>query len=92
MDAVSTMPGRRRPALLRRARSGDVSTRSDDAGNGARSGEPLRIAMLAPPWIPIPSPGYGGVESVVSTLTEALVHRGHGSTDLEADLGDGSGT
>src|ERR1700723_2101643 len=38
---------------------------------------PLRIAMLAPPWIPVPSPGYGGVESVVSTLTESLVRRGH---------------
>ena len=41
------------------------------------SGAPLRIAMLAPPWISVPSPGYGGVESVVSALTEALVERGH---------------
>jgi glycosyltransferase involved in cell wall biosynthesis len=38
---------------------------------------PLRIAMLAPPWIPVPAPGYGGVESVVSALTDALVARGH---------------
>lgn len=37
----------------------------------------LRIAMLAPPWIAVPPPGYGGVESVVSTLTEELVARGH---------------
>jgi glycosyltransferase involved in cell wall biosynthesis len=37
----------------------------------------LRIAMLAPPWISVPAPGYGGVESVVSALTEALVWRGH---------------
>jgi hypothetical protein len=36
----------------------------------------LRIAMLAPPWISVPPPGYGGVESVVSVLTEALVERG----------------
>ena len=36
--------------------------------------------MLAPPWISVPSPGYGGVESVVSTLTEALVRRGHDVT------------
>jgi glycosyltransferase involved in cell wall biosynthesis len=36
--------------------------------------------MLAPPWISIPAPGYGGVESVVSTLTEALVRRGHDVT------------
>ncbi len=41
------------------------------------SGSPLRVAMLAPPWIPVPPPGYGGVESVVSVLTEALVRRGH---------------
>jgi glycosyltransferase involved in cell wall biosynthesis len=33
--------------------------------------------MLAPPWIPVPPPGYGGVESVVDALTEALVRRGH---------------
>lgn len=33
--------------------------------------------MLAPPWIPVPPPGYGGVEWVVSALTEALVGRGH---------------
>src|ERR1700733_2332628 len=41
---------------------------------------PLRIAMLAPPWISVPAPGYGGVESVVSTLTEALVGLGHDVT------------
>jgi glycosyltransferase involved in cell wall biosynthesis len=36
--------------------------------------------MLAPPWISVPPPGYGGVESVVSTLTEALVRQGHSVT------------
>ncbi|WP_249012117.1 glycosyltransferase family 4 protein [Conexibacter sp. DBS9H8] len=50
----------------------------DRSGEGrARHLSPLSIAMLAPPWIPVPSPGYGGVESVVSTLTDALVRRGH---------------
>jgi glycosyltransferase involved in cell wall biosynthesis len=39
--------------------------------------EGLRVAMLAPPWISVPPPGYGGVESVVSVLTEALVRRGN---------------
>jgi glycosyltransferase involved in cell wall biosynthesis len=33
--------------------------------------------MLAPPWISVPPTGYGGVESVVSVLTEALVRRGN---------------
>jgi glycosyltransferase involved in cell wall biosynthesis len=41
---------------------------------------PLRVAMLAPPWISVPPPGYGGVESVVSALTEALVRQGHAVT------------
>lgn len=38
---------------------------------------PLRIAMLAPPWIPVPPPGYGGIEAVVGLLCETLVLRGH---------------
>jgi len=41
---------------------------------------PLRIAMLAPPWLSVPPLGYGGVETVVSALTEALVERGHAVT------------
>ena len=41
---------------------------------------PLRVAMLAPPWLSVPPRGYGGVESVVSALTEALVRRGHDVT------------
>lgn len=43
----------------------------------AMAAVPLRIAMLAPPWIPVPAPGYGGVESVVNALTETLVGSGH---------------
>jgi glycosyltransferase involved in cell wall biosynthesis len=39
--------------------------------------DPLRIAVLAPPWIPVPPPGYGGIEAVVDLLCEALVARGH---------------
>jgi glycosyltransferase involved in cell wall biosynthesis len=39
--------------------------------------DPLRVAMLAPPWITVPPSGYGGVETVVSALTEALVVLGH---------------
>jgi glycosyltransferase involved in cell wall biosynthesis len=36
--------------------------------------------MLAPPWITVPPLGYGGVESVVDALTDALVRRGHAVT------------
>jgi glycosyltransferase involved in cell wall biosynthesis len=47
---------------------------------GSASGAPLRIAMLAPPWLSVPPSGYGGVEWVVSALTEALVRRGNDVT------------
>jgi glycosyltransferase involved in cell wall biosynthesis len=40
----------------------------------------LRIAVLAPPWIPVPPPAYGGIEAVVELLCEALVARGHDVT------------
>ncbi len=40
----------------------------------------MRIAMLAPPWIPIPAPGYGGIEEVVRLLCGQLVVRGHDVT------------
>jgi glycosyltransferase involved in cell wall biosynthesis len=37
----------------------------------------LRIAVLAPPWISVPPNGYGGIERVVSLLSDELVRRGH---------------
>lgn len=48
---------------------------------------PLRIAVLAPPWIPVPPPGYGGIEYVVALVTDALVGRGH---DVELFCAPGS--
>lgn len=36
--------------------------------------------MLAPPWIAVPPPAYGGIESVVALLTDELVRRGHDVT------------
>jgi glycosyltransferase involved in cell wall biosynthesis len=47
----------------------------------------LHIAMLAPPWIPVPPPGYGGIEEVVALLTDALVEHGH---DVELFCAPGS--
>jgi glycosyltransferase involved in cell wall biosynthesis len=35
------------------------------------------IAMLAPPWIPVPAPAYGGIEEVIRLLSGGLVDRGH---------------
>lgn len=37
----------------------------------------MRIGMIAPPWLPVPPTGYGGIELVVYGLTEGLVERGH---------------
>jgi glycosyltransferase involved in cell wall biosynthesis len=47
---------------------------------GSKEQDPLRVAMVAPPWIPVPPPGYGGIESVVHLLCEGLVDRGHDVT------------
>jgi glycosyltransferase involved in cell wall biosynthesis len=44
---------------------------------GNLSRPPLRIAIVAPPWFPIPPSGYGGIESMVHTLVEGLAARGH---------------
>jgi glycosyltransferase involved in cell wall biosynthesis len=37
----------------------------------------VRIAQVAPVWLPVPPRGYGGIEWVVFLLTEGLVARGH---------------
>lgn len=41
------------------------------------SSSPLRIAQLAPLWLPVPPARYGGTERVVHALTEELAERGH---------------
>jgi glycosyltransferase involved in cell wall biosynthesis len=53
----------------------------------------VRIALLSPPWIPVPPSGYGGIEWIVSLLAEELVARGHdvtlfatGDSKTSADL------
>jgi glycosyltransferase involved in cell wall biosynthesis len=40
-------------------------------------GDPLKIAMLAPPWLPVPPERYGGIEQVVGLLCEGLIQLGH---------------
>jgi glycosyltransferase involved in cell wall biosynthesis len=37
----------------------------------------VRIAILSPVWFPVPPPGYGGIELVVSLLADGLVQAGH---------------
>lgn len=40
----------------------------------------MRLGMVAPVWVAVPPEGYGGIELVVSLLTEELVQRGHDVT------------
>lgn len=42
--------------------------------------EYMKIAVLAPPYLPVPPPLYGGTEKIVSLLTEGLVALGHDVT------------
>jgi glycosyltransferase involved in cell wall biosynthesis len=64
----------RRPACINRPPAPTLRPRA----------RPLRVAMLAPPWIPIPPPKYGGIEVVVSHLVRGLVARGVEVTLLAA--------
>ena len=59
-----------RPRADRHRRHGRLRT---------RAGEPvgLRIALLAQPRIPVPPPGYGGIEAVVALLAREVVRRGN---------------
>jgi glycosyltransferase involved in cell wall biosynthesis len=38
---------------------------------------PLRIAIVAPPWLPVPPPAYGGTENVLDALARGLQRAGH---------------
>lgn len=41
---------------------------------------PLHIGMIAPPWVAVPPPEYGGTELVVDQLARGLVLAGHDVT------------
>ncbi|GGR86093.1 glycosyl transferase [Micromonospora fulviviridis] len=51
---------------------------------------PLRIAMVVPPWLSVPPPGYGGLEQVVAGLVDGLVDRGHTVTLFGAGRENGT--
>jgi glycosyltransferase involved in cell wall biosynthesis len=55
---------------------------------GPESG--LRIAMVVPPFYEIPPSGYGGIETTVATLVDALCERGHNVTIIGAGTGTGT--
>ena len=33
----------------------------------------MRVGLIAPTWLPIPAPAYGGTETVVDTLARGLL-------------------
>jgi glycosyltransferase involved in cell wall biosynthesis len=37
----------------------------------------MRIGLIAPPWIPVPPPGYGGTGEVIDNLARGLTALGH---------------
>lgn len=37
----------------------------------------VRIGLIAPPWVPVPPPRYGGTEVVIDNLARGLQDRGH---------------
>lgn len=41
-----------------------------------RQSKPLRVAIIATPWIAIPPKGYGGIEAVLDGLVKGLVDAG----------------
>ena len=39
--------------------------------------ERLTIGLIAPPWVPVPAPAYGGTEAVIDQLARGLYRAGH---------------
>jgi glycosyltransferase involved in cell wall biosynthesis len=37
----------------------------------------MKVAILSPPWFPVPPTGYGGIEWIVSLLADGLADAGH---------------
>jgi hypothetical protein len=54
----------------------------DAQARAAGGSADVRIAIMAPPWIPVPALGYGGIEQVVRLLSEGLVEGDHHGFDV----------
>ncbi|HEX9065564.1 MAG TPA: glycosyltransferase family 4 protein [Streptosporangiaceae bacterium] len=61
--------------------AGSTLTRPQAAPAGAGQ---MHIAMVAPPYFSVPPSAYGGIETVVADLVDALVARGHKITLIGA--------
>jgi glycosyltransferase involved in cell wall biosynthesis len=52
-----------------------MNSQSSPAPDGPSG--PLKIASVMPPWFDVPPEAYGGIESLVAELIDALIERGH---------------
>jgi glycosyltransferase involved in cell wall biosynthesis len=52
--------------------------------------QPLRIAMVVPPWLELPPEGYGGLEVIAAALIDGLADRGHEVTLFGAGTRNGT--
>jgi glycosyltransferase involved in cell wall biosynthesis len=74
------------------AANSNLPVRVDPAGRRAEDHLSLTVFINAGPWLPVPPPGYGGVENMLMYLIRGLRARGHrvilgtvGQSDIEAD-------
>jgi len=40
----------------------------------------LHVGLVAPPWVAVPPPSYGGTEAVIDLLARGLVSAGQAGT------------
>ena len=59
------------------ARTGDRRLAEPGTPFATSTCSDMRIALIAPPFIPVPPKGYGGTELFIAQLGEGLVARGH---------------
>ncbi|WP_308190465.1 glycosyltransferase [Pseudonocardia sp. TRM90224] len=70
----------------RRARGHESNSRRRARGTAGRlvmsatGRRSVHIGLLAPPWIPVPPPAYGGIERVVAVQAAGLAAAGHDVT------------
>ena len=54
--------------------------------HASKGPSPMRVGLIAPPWVPVPPPRYGGIESVLDHLARGL--QAAGCEVLLATTGD----
>jgi glycosyltransferase involved in cell wall biosynthesis len=73
------MPGSKAAgAMATHPTNGSHATRPRDvSATGRCKPDFVRVGLIAPPWLPVPPPKYGGTESVIDALARGLIEAGH---------------